>query len=411
MIDRAKAVVSRVRAAAGGLAGFIADGQVRRFVAFGLGRRIAANAWPILISIAIATGVYMKIHERPNEEFVRNVAVRPRGAPEGSSIRVDPPTIRVTFRGSRQEMLGLDMVPANVEVAYPSDTNRLTEAGATVKVSKKNVRFSAMRGFGTATVVDVDPKSVRIREDKPESRGFDIEPPKLEGSPHRGYRAEVVDYSPKRVVVTGGVSILKAWEELGKQLQLPPVSVDGRVADFSKNVKILPPNGEDAIGVDLPDTIVKVDVRIVRPRDSSTIDDIPVRLAFPQGFSFPETVEVEPATVRMTLVGVEEQLREVGSANVAVYAEIGTNAIPVSAGAETNAVEVALVACIPHDKSISEVNLNPPTVRIFALAPEEGWESQENLGSLEPLEPLENLDNPEPLANPENPGNRETPIP
>ena len=302
MIDRAKAVVSRVRAAVGGLAGFIADGQVRRFVAFGLGRRIAANAWPILISIAIATGVYMKIHERPNEEFVRNVAVRPRGAPEGSSIRVDPPTIRVTFRGSRQEMLGLDMVPANVEVAYPSDTNRLTEAGATVKVSKKNVRFSAMRGFGTATVVDVDPKSVRIREDKPESRGFDIEPPKLEGSPHRGYRAEVVDYSPKRVVVTGGVSILKAWEELGKKLQLPPVSVDGRVAGFSKNVKILPPNGEDAIGVDLPDTIVKVDVRIVRPRDSSTIDDIPVRLAFPQGFSFPETVEVEPATVRMTLL-------------------------------------------------------------------------------------------------------------
>lgn len=402
--ESAKKGTSRARESAKMLAlrfsGGAAGSHIRRLLAAGFRRRIAANAWPIAISFAIATGIYMKIHERPNEEFVRTASVKVRGAPAGSRIGIEPSTIRVTYRGTRQDMLGLDMLPPTVDVPYPSDTNRLTEAGAPVKLTRKNVRFSSMRGFGTATVVDIDPKTVLVREDKPESRGFDIEPPKLEGSPHRGYRAEVVDYSPKRVVVTGGGSRLRAWEELGLKMPLSPVSVDGRVADFSGTAKVLPPNGEDAMEVSLPDTPVRVDIRIVRPRDSRTIDGIPVRLAFPQGFSFPESVEVKPSAVRMTLVGVEEQLREVGAADVAVYAEVATNALPAATDGTTNAVEVALVARIPHDKSISEVNLDPPEVRIFAVS-----NSQEHLENQEPLEPLENLEEPE------NPDKQEPPTP
>lgn len=100
-------------------------------------------------------------------------------------------------------------------------------------------------------------------------------------------------------------------------------------------------------------------------RDQQILEDIPVRLSFPQGFVFPHGVVVEPPSVNATLVGAKEQLRDVAASNLTVYAEVPADAPLLSA---TNALEVSLVARIPQDKSIFEVNLTPSAVRLTAEA-------------------------------------------
>ena len=349
---------------AGAVRDILASARFRRALAATVRQRVADNRWPILISLGLATLIYNGIHKRPTEEFVRNVAVKVRDAPEGVRIGIEPPTVRVVFRGSREDMLGLDMAPPVVYVAYPGGQETDAGGGIPVKLRRKrDVRLAGMRGFGSVSVVSVEPDEVTLVKDEEATIGFDIEAPRLEGTPHRGFRAEVVDYSPRRAAVTGGSRRLKGWDALGYKLQLAPVSVEGRAADFSREVEVLPPAGEDAMGLTLPASKVKVDVRIVQPRHSQTLDGIPVRLSFPQGYAFPCGVAVEPGSVRVTLVGAEEQLRNMTAGDIGVYAEIPEGA---ALAAETP-LEVALVARAPQDRSIFEINLSPPQVAVTAI--------------------------------------------
>lgn len=348
----------------------LANPAARRAVAASLGRSFVANRVSIAVSLLLATAIYFAIHERPMVEFVRTVAVKVRGAPEKSRVGIDPPTVRVKFRGSREDMAGIDMSPPVIYVQYSAATSN--ENGVVKRrIRKRDVKISGMRGFGSVAVADLDPETVDLVEDLEASIGFDIDPPALEGTPHGGYLAEIADYSPKRATVSGGSRRLKGWTALGYRLQLPPISVEGRANSFTCEVEILPPKGEDAMDVTLPATRVKVDVRIMRPSDSRTLEGIPVRLSLPADFDFPESISISPKQVNMTLVGVREQIDKLTVGDVAAYAEVEAGSLPPSA---TNGVEVTLVPRIPQDKSIFEVNLTPPSVVLkpeFPAAPEQ----------------------------------------
>lgn len=363
MIELARRFIDSSRA----LLAALSNPAARRAVAANLGRSIHANRVSIAISLLLATAIYFAIHERPMEEFVRTVAVKVRGAPANSSVGIDPPTVRVVFRGSREDMAGLDMSPPVIYAQYSAATSN--ENGVVVRLKKKrDVKLSGMRGFGSVAVVSLEPDKVTLVEDQEASIGFDIDPPPLVGTPYGGYLAEIIDYSPTRATVRGGSRRLKGWTSLGYRLQLPPVSVEGRAESFSSKVNILPPKGEDAMDVTLPATQVEVNVRIVAPRDNRTLEDIPVRLSLPADFALPEKISVSPTHVNMTLVGVREQIDKLAAGDVAVYAEVAADSLPQSA---TNGVEVALVPRIPQDKSIFEVNLTPPSVVLTPTFPAE----------------------------------------
>lgn len=373
-------------------AGMTSKKSRRAFVA-SIWHRLVENRVPVVVSLALATVIYYGIHDRPTEEFVRNVAVKVRGASEGSSIGINPPTVRVVFKGLREDMLALDMAQPIILVNNPGD-KALVGGTNSVPLKKRDVRLPALRGFGSVSVVRFDPEKVTLVKDEIASMDFDIETPRLEGTPSPGYRAEIISYSPKRAAVTGGGSRLKGWDALGHKLQTAPVSVDGLgLGEVVRFVEILPPTGEDAMDVSLPLEKVEVKVRVLEQRTPMPLEgEIPVRLSFPQGFPFPKGVVVEPTSVRATLVGAEEQLRDVSAADVAVYAEVPEGAVLTA----TNALEVALVARVPQDKSILEITLAPPRVTLTAVEP------LEELERLEKPEGLEGLESPavEPRSNP-----------
>lgn len=345
--------------------------DVRRELLKHLGQKLAANVWPIAISLMLATAIYLGNHERTSEEFVRNVAVKVAGIPENVRIGIDPPTVRVVFRGSSEDRIRLDTDPPVITLAY----RPLGPNGLAVKLKGRDIRFSSRRGFASVPAVRFEPSTVRLVEDTIASMTFPIDPPRLDGTPYRGFRAEVTDYSPREAVVTGGSLRLQAWDSLGYRLQLEPVSVEGRASPFTADTALRFPGGDEEPGIVLPDTAVTVKVSIAPPRSKRAFANVPVRLSLPQNFSFPATLEIEPPSVLVTLVGVEEQLNEVAIDRIAVYAEVATNALPPSA---TNGFEVALVARIPHDKSISEVNISPDTVRLAATFPAPGLPAREN---------------------------------
>lgn len=363
-------------------AGMTSKKSRRAFMA-SIWHRLVENRVPVVVSLALATVIYYGIHDRPTEEFVRNVAVKVRGASEGSSIGINPPTVRVVFKGLREDMLALDMAQPIILVNNPGD-KALAGGTNSVPLKKRDVRLPALRGFGSVSVVRFDPEKVTLVKDEIASMDFDIETPKLDGTPSPGYRAEIISYSPRRAAVTGGGSRLKGWDALGHKLQTKPVSVDGLgLGEVVRFVEILPPTGEDAMDVTLPQEKVEVKVRVLEQRTPIPLEEkIPVRLSFPQGFPFPKGVVVEPTSVRATLVGAEEQLRDVSPANVAVYAEVPEGAVLTA----TNALEVALVARVPQDKSILEITLAPPKVTLTAVEPLEESEKLEIPDGLEEQE-------------------------
>ncbi len=360
------------------IGGAIANRAFRRALADDLRKRFMANWQILLISASIATVVFFWIHERPAEEFTRMVEVKVTDVPTGMSVGTEPRFVKVVFKGTRDNMIGLDISPATVYVKYSqilkarrgrlrllSFLNRHDGADAQadneVELSTKYVNQGATRGFGNADVVRIEPKTVRIVSEEQVGMYFEIEPPRLKGTPVLGYHAEVADYSPKGIEVTGGGNRLKVWRERGLLLQLSPVDVEGRERDFPSEAIILPPKGDDAMGVSFATNSVQVKVHVTRQLAMFDIDDIPVRLSFPQGFTFHDTIEVQPDKVRMTLKGTEEQIRKIGRGDVAVYAEVSTNAIPAG-----TAIPVTLVSRTPQDKSIVEVNIEPSTVLLTA---------------------------------------------
>lgn len=354
------------------------SGKYRRECAVSLRERLVENRIPVLVCFILASATYSCIHQRPTTEFKRPVAVKVRNAPDGMQVGVEPPTVLVTFKGTRQDMLGLDMEPPSaVYVDYPQTRKRADkgerredggELGVNeipVKLKNGNVQFRGIRGFASVVVEDIKPREVKLVEDVLVDWPFEIEKPKLEGVPYNGYEAQIVEFFPTNKLVRGGSRKLEGWKKLRLKLQSTPVSVEGLAGEITREADILLPKGEDGMGIDLHDTKIKVKVKIVKPTTSIILDQIPIRLSLPQGYSLPENVSLEPQDAKATLIGVEEQLKNVASGDVAIYAEVPDGAPHPSPG---KPVTVTLVARVPQDKSISEIYISPAEANLVRKA-------------------------------------------
>lgn len=332
----------------------------RKFTAW-----LDVNKWALLVSVFLATLIYVTVHQKSEiSNFDRLAEVVVKGVPPGVSIGVRPSVINVTFRGTKEQWQQASLEDApKIEIPYPKkqiENPELDKGGngrlLQVPLKLRYVKWSGWRGFGSLEVVGLESKNVVLAFDREEERMFPIDPPKLTGNPFRG--SALVDFNPKAARVRGGQTKLDAWEELGKRLRLPSISVEGRARSFSQEADVLPPEGDEAGIMVVKPQKVTVGVTITQLSKEREFEDVPVRLALSPGLAVLEGNSIDPPVVGVLLKGPEDTVGRIAPSNVAVYAEIGEDAL----AAGTNSTLLKLSVLVPPDASVFSVVTDPETV-------------------------------------------------
>lgn len=348
--------LQRINRAIGNIRGYFKSPELRREVSHNFVEWFKENKWMLFGSIALASLIYFMIHDNSIEVFERRVSVECRNVPAGISVGVEPSTILVKFRGSRDDRLGLDLSPPTVVVSYPRDGISESES-VRVRLRKRDLRMSGGRGFGSAIPIEFEPNEITLLIDTEDEREFEIMPPKIIGTPHHG--KATVEYSPKKARVRGGFSQLNAWEENHWSLRLPDVTVEGRAQSFKEVSEIMPPIEELSL-VQIEPKNVTVSVTIVQERRKKELKAVPVRLSLPLGVELPAGTVFSPGSVDLTIIGLGDAVDMVDSDAVAVYAEANDLPRPF-----TNAVDLALSVRVPSGVSISTTETSPKTIKLI----------------------------------------------
>ncbi len=305
------------------------------------------------ISVTVAIVGFFTIRENISYTETRTVTVDVERESGMALMAVRPASVKVTFRGSLNELRQLDRRDPRVILKAP----RGGPGAGTVRMT---LRPRHLRGTAGLRVAAIEPSEVSITFDHQGEREFPIAPPMLEGKPLRG-RAEV-DYSPRTAIVRGARLQLDNLHNQGVNLQLERVNVDGRVQGFSQTVAILPP--EDAWLPEITPSEVTVHVDIKPDLTMRTFTNVPVRLEL----STPSTVTngvfaPDPPTVKVTLSGWSDSLRRIRPEQLHVYAVLPGKTTNVSTN-RPSPVEVPLSVLLPPGLEAAKASTEPETVTI-----------------------------------------------
>lgn len=280
--------------------------------------------WEIkLLALLLAVVTYYAIRGATSYEVEYNVPLHVEADPGVAVLSLDPETVSVRFRGSRDDILKLDQQQLVVRLRVREDN--VGGRPRAVPVSPRNVE-----GAPGVNVVMIDPARVNIAFDREVETTFNVARPATIGFPLLG-KVEIT-YSPQVVTVKGPQARIDELKAEGHdEVSTDPVDVDGRVESFSKRVKVLAPGGAWASSI-TPEEIT-VQVNIVKKSDLRNWSALPV-LAVRDGAEEGRLV-MEPPMADATIEGRAELLENVLPDDVRLFVDCvglevgGTYELPV----------------------------------------------------------------------------------
>ena len=248
--------------------------------------------WKI-IALVLAVIVFYAVRSRISDTVTLSVPVEAEKEPGLAVLKADPFSVRVTFRGAYADLQQLGMHEMRILLRPKANG---TGGSELVRVRAGDVRG---RPVG-ARVVGIEPDSVLLTFDRQEQMMLPVAPPPVDGKPLRG-RVEL-DYSPRMVLVKGARRQLQEWKAADFHLQTQPISVDGCVQSFTKNVDIATPGA--AWQAEVSPREVSVKVNIITEQSTREMRDLPVLVAAPVNHK--GSWQVLPSTVQVRLTGPGE---------------------------------------------------------------------------------------------------------
>ena len=307
----------------------------------------------ILISITAAVMIFFAVRENISYTETRLVTVEVEREAGIALMAVRPANVRITFRGSLNELRQLSRREPQVIVRAP----RADPTDGTVRI---RLRSRHVRGVTGLRVVSIEPTEVSLNFDHQGERLLAVATPIIEGRPLRG-RAEIEDYTPRSVLVRGARLQLDNLHEQGIRLQPNPINVDGRVQGFSVRAPLIPP--PDAWMPELTPPEVTVKVAIVPENAEREFAGVPVMLATASR-PLPADLRIEPDTVTVRLIGWSEELRRIPTNAVHVYVDCPDTPLT----ATTNAWPLHVL--LPAGMVIDSATTDPPAVFLRGTAPD-----------------------------------------
>lgn len=196
-------------------------------------------------AVVLAVILWFFVMSKGQSEISLNVPVEYTNVPSGLEItKRTVNSVNVVIR--TYESLGKNIRPDNVRVY--ADVSKAKSGEGFFSIKSDNVKVP----FG-ATVLDIDPSTVKAFFEETLSRKVAVEPD-ITGSPANGYYVKAVEVKPEQVLIEGPRS------EVNKvtTIRTEPVGVTGIAEDISKNVGLEIPRGNIRSKVERADVVVRI---------------------------------------------------------------------------------------------------------------------------------------------------------
>ena len=325
-----------------------------------------ANRWFAIISLVLATGLYLRIREIINHNGSRSIPVEVQvvGSENPPLVATDPSTITVYVRGAENDVRKFETSHQPIRLQIPVDKLENSPNGVTIAIKPRR-DIPGLRELGlipTGTSAD----KVHVTYDLLANVEFFIDPPKHTGTPYHG-EVKSVKFSPQTVTLRGGRNKLNSLRERDEvRPQLPLINVENLVNGFTRQYDITLPEQLEKVVDSFSPKSVMVKVEIVRRESSKHFDNLPVRLSMPPGVVLPKGFRLAPLEVSADVSGYDKSMETLSNDMVTAYAYIpSASTLNLSPGA-TNTLQVKLE--VPPDKEIWTVESSPSAVKLVMPA-------------------------------------------
>ena len=326
-----------------------------------------ANRWFAIISLVLATGLYLRIRENINYNGSRSIPVEVQvvGSNDPPSVAPEPSIIDVFVRGAENDVRKFETSQLPIRLRIPVDKLENSTDGVTIAIKSRR-DIPGLRELGLIpTGISAD--KVHVTYDPPANVEFFIDPPKHIGTPYHG-EVKGVKFSPQTVTLRGGRNKLNALRERDEvRPQLPLIDVENLVNGFTRQYEIKLPDALGKVANLSSPTSVTVTVEIVRRESTTEFEKLPVRFSMPTGVVLPQGSRILPMEVSAKVTGYDPSVASLSNDMVTAYAYIpSASTLNLSPGA-TNTLQVKLE--VPPDKEIWTVEPSPSAVKLIMPAP------------------------------------------
>jgi hypothetical protein len=293
-----------------------------------------------ILSILLAAVTFFTVERSTRFEVSYTIPVEIKVEKEGMAIlEQDTRRVEVVFRGTQKDLRELQ--PENLKAVIKSSGNVETSEPSRLKIYPKSIDVGRF-----VKIVDIIPSYVNVTFSEEGTKQVFIAKPNTIGKPFFGV-AEL-EYEPNYTVVTGPEQRLPSLNILATE----PVDIDGRVASFSKTVKILHPSA-DWISALSPE-YVTVKVNITTKHETKVFEDLPIKLISSPTSKY--SALVIPQTANVTIQAREDIISKIIKDDISVF-------VDVTSFNENGEYEVPLSIFLPEDENISKT-VEPSTVKI-----------------------------------------------
>ncbi|MDA3799425.1 MAG: CdaR family protein [Kiritimatiellae bacterium] len=293
-----------------------------------------------ILAVVLASVTFFTIERSTRFEVSYTIPVEIKIEETGLAIlEQDTRKIEVVFRGTQEDLRKLQ--PENLRAVIKPTGTLQTSEPSKLKIYPKNIDAGRF-----VKIVDIIPSYVNITFSEEGTKQVFIAKPQTVGKPFFGV-AEL-EYSPNYTVVTGPEQRLPSLNILATE----PVDIDGRVASFSKTVKILHANA-DWISEVNPE-YVTVKVNIISKHETKIFEDLPIKIV--SNPNSKNSAMVMPQTANVTLQAREEIINKIVKDEISIF-------VDVTSFTETGEYEVPLSIFLPEDEDINKT-VEPSTVKI-----------------------------------------------
>ena len=309
------------------------------------------NGYWKLFALVIAILVYFSIRSDISHVKVISVPIdvtNDSSAGDAAIWSVEPRSVKVKIRGSYNEISQLD------DAAIKCVIRARQKSASILDTVRIKVRSKHIQGVRDARIIKIEPASIDVKFDIPDSVTLEVAPPAIEGNAHGSVR---LSYDVTNAVIKGSRRLLQTLDVENTRIQCEPVDVDGRLESFVTRVRLVPPG--DAANVEIDPLEMVVNVYITSENSSTIIESVPVIVSQPA--SSANKWITEPHLVNIKVSGRSELLKSVQFGDI--MASVNGN-IPVVPGL-TN--EVSVIVHVKQGLDVGTVISLPEKVKLIPL--------------------------------------------
>lgn len=266
------------------------------------------NNWHLkLLAVLLAIFAYHAIMAATSYEVLYDLPVKveldEQRSPDVAILDQDAKSVKVTFRGSQEDLRRLDQSELKI-VVHPKADDR-----------KEWISLTAnhVEGARGVTPVQFIPATIMLAFGRQAEKEVTVLAPVAVGTPLAGHVE--LDYHPKTVRLRGPIERLKDRNAVATEA----VDVDGRVASFTRLVKVLAPN--DIWVSRITPSEVTVNVKIVTESVDRKWEKLSIQVLLdaqsPSG-----AVRLEPKEASVSVSGRAQLVEKIPQDAVSVYVDV-----------------------------------------------------------------------------------------